>query len=55
MDVLRPTLIRLGGRVYRKTHIQEQTNQNEEDDHFYAGITFIYRVQSLGSDKKKFK
>ncbi|NXI56783.1 ASCC1 protein, partial [Chloroceryle aenea] len=39
MDVLRPTLIRIEGRVYRKNLIQEQTFQHEEEgeDDFCAG------------------
>ncbi|XP_074010775.1 activating signal cointegrator 1 complex subunit 1 isoform X2 [Numenius arquata] len=38
MDVLRPTLIRIGGRVYRKNLIQEQAYQHEEEeDDFSAG------------------
>ncbi|XP_074965486.1 activating signal cointegrator 1 complex subunit 1 isoform X1 [Phalacrocorax aristotelis] len=38
MDVLRPTLIRIGGRVYRKNVIQEQACQHEEEeDDFCAG------------------
>lgn len=37
MDVLRPPLIRIGGRVYRKNLIQEQTFAREEEEDFYAG------------------
>lgn len=38
MEVLRPQLIRIGGRVYRKNPIQEQTYQHEdEDDDCYQG------------------
>uniref|UniRef100_A0A8C8EFA7 Activating signal cointegrator 1 complex subunit 1 n=1 Tax=Otus sunia TaxID=257818 RepID=A0A8C8EFA7_9STRI len=37
MDVLRPTLIRIGGRVYRKNLIQEQAYQHEEEEDFCAG------------------
>ncbi|XP_054060830.1 activating signal cointegrator 1 complex subunit 1 isoform X1 [Rissa tridactyla] len=38
MDVLRPTLIRIGGRVYRKNLIQEQAYQHEEEEEdFCAG------------------
>lgn len=38
MDVLRPTLIRIGGRVYRKNLIQEQARQHEEEEEdFCAG------------------
>ncbi|NXL86303.1 ASCC1 protein, partial [Alectura lathami] len=38
MDVLRPALIRIGGRVYRKNLVHEQAQQQqEEDDDFYAG------------------
>uniref|UniRef100_A0A8C9E496 Activating signal cointegrator 1 complex subunit 1 n=1 Tax=Phocoena sinus TaxID=42100 RepID=A0A8C9E496_PHOSS len=39
MEVLRPQLIRIGGRVYRKNPIQEQTYQHEdEDDDCYQGL-----------------
>lgn len=38
MEVLRPQLIRIGGRIYRKNPIQEQTYQHEEEDEdFYQG------------------
>lgn len=38
MDILRPTLIRIGGRVYRKNLVHEQVHQQEEEDEdFYAG------------------
>ncbi|XP_064285896.1 activating signal cointegrator 1 complex subunit 1 isoform X2 [Passer domesticus] len=38
MDVLRPPLVRIGGRVYRKNLIQEQAfPQQEEEESFYAG------------------
>ncbi|XP_065699391.1 activating signal cointegrator 1 complex subunit 1 isoform X1 [Patagioenas fasciata] len=37
MDVLRPTLIRIEGRVYRKNLIQEQPYQHEEEQDFFAG------------------
>uniref|UniRef100_A0A8D0GYZ1 Activating signal cointegrator 1 complex subunit 1 n=1 Tax=Sphenodon punctatus TaxID=8508 RepID=A0A8D0GYZ1_SPHPU len=37
MEVLRPTLIRIGGRVYRKNLIQEQSYQNAEEEDFCAG------------------
>ncbi|XP_040983091.1 activating signal cointegrator 1 complex subunit 1 isoform X1 [Aquila chrysaetos chrysaetos] len=37
MDILRPTLIRIGGRVYRKNLIQEQAYQHEEEEDFCAG------------------
>lgn len=38
MEVLRPQLLRIGGRVYRKNPIQEQTYQHEEeDDDYYQG------------------
>ncbi|XP_054687232.1 activating signal cointegrator 1 complex subunit 1 isoform X2 [Grus americana] len=37
MDVLRPTLIKIGGRVYRKNLIQEQAYQQEEEEDFCAG------------------
>ncbi|NXP37949.1 ASCC1 protein, partial [Leiothrix lutea] len=38
MDVLRPPLVRIGGRVYRKNLIQEQPfPQEEEEEDFYAG------------------
>ncbi|KAM9326479.1 activating signal cointegrator 1 complex subunit 1 [Gastrophryne carolinensis] len=35
MDVLRPSLISIGGRIYRKNTIREATYQNEEEDDFY--------------------
>ncbi|NXY08543.1 ASCC1 protein, partial [Pteruthius melanotis] len=37
MDVLRPPLIRIGGRVYRKNLIQEQSFPREEEGDFCAG------------------
>uniref|UniRef100_A0A670I967 Activating signal cointegrator 1 complex subunit 1 n=2 Tax=Podarcis muralis TaxID=64176 RepID=A0A670I967_PODMU len=37
MEILRPPLIRIGGRVYRKRHIREQPHQHEEEEDFYAG------------------
>ncbi|XP_029464890.1 activating signal cointegrator 1 complex subunit 1 isoform X2 [Rhinatrema bivittatum] len=40
MEVLRPTLITIGGRIYRKNVVQEQCYQNEEEEEegsFYAG------------------
>lgn len=37
MDVLRPPLVRIGGRVYRKNLIQEQALPHEEEEDFYAG------------------
>ena len=38
MEVLRPQLIKIGGRVYRKNPIQEQPYQHEEeDDDYYQG------------------
>uniref|UniRef100_A0A8C4WCN4 Activating signal cointegrator 1 complex subunit 1 n=1 Tax=Gopherus evgoodei TaxID=1825980 RepID=A0A8C4WCN4_9SAUR len=36
MEVLRPTLIRIGGRIYRKNNIRQQTYPNEEEDDFCA-------------------
>uniref|UniRef100_A0A8D0C6K8 Activating signal cointegrator 1 complex subunit 1 n=1 Tax=Salvator merianae TaxID=96440 RepID=A0A8D0C6K8_SALMN len=38
MEVLRPTLIRIGGRIYRKNHVREQAYQQEEEEDFYAGL-----------------
>ncbi|XP_009097093.1 activating signal cointegrator 1 complex subunit 1 [Serinus canaria] len=37
MDVLRPPLIRIGGRVYRKNLIREQPFPHEEEEDFCAG------------------
>ncbi|KAI6066645.1 Activating signal cointegrator 1 complex subunit 1 isoform X2 [Aix galericulata] len=39
MDVLRPTLIQIGGRIYRKNLVQEpaRPQEEEEDEGFYAG------------------
>uniref|UniRef100_A0A8C5Q454 Activating signal cointegrator 1 complex subunit 1 n=1 Tax=Leptobrachium leishanense TaxID=445787 RepID=A0A8C5Q454_9ANUR len=40
MEVLRPPLINIGGRIYRKNTIQETTYQNEEEeDEFYREPT----------------
>uniref|UniRef100_A0ACB8F8B4 Uncharacterized protein n=1 Tax=Sphaerodactylus townsendi TaxID=933632 RepID=A0ACB8F8B4_9SAUR len=36
---MRPTLIRIGGRIYRKNHIREKAHQpEEEDEEVYAGL-----------------
>ncbi|XP_068113876.1 activating signal cointegrator 1 complex subunit 1 isoform X2 [Hyperolius riggenbachi] len=35
MDVLRPTLVTIGGRVYRKNAVREATYQNEEEESFF--------------------
>lgn len=37
MEVLRPTLITVGGRIYRKNLVREATYQNEEEEDFYIG------------------
>ncbi|XP_061491277.1 activating signal cointegrator 1 complex subunit 1 [Rhineura floridana] len=37
MEVLRPTLIRIGGRVYRKNHNREQPHQHDEEEDFWEG------------------
>lgn len=38
MEVLRPQLVRIEGRNYRKNPIQEKTYQHEEEDEdFYRG------------------
>lgn len=34
MEVLRPTLINIHGRIYRKNHVKEQVHSNEEEDDF---------------------
>lgn len=36
MDVLRPSLININGRIYRKNITREQTYQNEEEDFDYS-------------------
>ncbi|XP_078055609.1 activating signal cointegrator 1 complex subunit 1 [Mustelus asterias] len=39
MEVLRPTLINIEGRIYRKNHVKEQVYQNEEEEDFtYSGV-----------------
>ncbi|XP_077206567.1 activating signal cointegrator 1 complex subunit 1 isoform X2 [Paroedura picta] len=38
MEVMRPTLIRIGGRIYRKHHIREKAHQHEEEEEFYADL-----------------
>ncbi|XP_018418417.1 PREDICTED: activating signal cointegrator 1 complex subunit 1 [Nanorana parkeri] len=35
MEVLRPTLIAIGGRIYRKNTVREATYQHEEEEDFY--------------------
>ncbi|XP_073723369.1 activating signal cointegrator 1 complex subunit 1 isoform X2 [Misgurnus anguillicaudatus] len=37
MDVLRPVLININGRIYRKNPVQEETYEEEEEDYSYAG------------------
>lgn len=37
MEVLRPTLITVGGRIYRKNPVREATYQNEEEEDYYIG------------------
>ncbi|KAJ7324217.1 hypothetical protein JRQ81_017237 [Phrynocephalus forsythii] len=34
MEVLRPTLIKIGGRIYRKNHVREQAHQHEDEEDF---------------------
>lgn len=38
MEVLRPVLIKIGGRIYRKNFIREQAHQHEEEEDFNPGI-----------------
>ncbi|KAM3835655.1 activating signal cointegrator 1 complex subunit 1 isoform 2-T2 [Vipera latastei] len=38
MEVLRPVLIRIDGRVYRKNFIQEPAHQQEEEEDFNTGL-----------------
>ncbi|KAM4702553.1 activating signal cointegrator 1 complex subunit 1 [Rhinophrynus dorsalis] len=35
MEVLRPVLINIGGRIYRKNTVREAPHRNEEEDDFY--------------------
>lgn len=39
MEILRPTLININGRVYRKNFVQEDNydDEEEEDDFSYVG------------------
>lgn len=37
MEILRPTLINIKGRVYRKNFVQEDNYEEEEDDFSYMG------------------
>lgn len=42
MEVMRPALIQIGGRIYRKNHIQEKAHLYEdEEEEFCAGIMLI--------------
>ncbi|KAB1270666.1 Activating signal cointegrator 1 complex subunit 1 [Camelus dromedarius] len=58
MEVLRPQLIRIGGRIYRKNPIQEQTYQHEEDDDDYYQVlkfeTASFVFMSEGTDEFEF-
>ncbi|XP_049710776.1 activating signal cointegrator 1 complex subunit 1 isoform X6 [Loxodonta africana] len=47
MDVLRPQLLRIEGRIYRKNPIQEQTCQHEEDDEDFYEDQKEYRSTML--------
>ncbi|XP_066477792.1 activating signal cointegrator 1 complex subunit 1 isoform X1 [Tiliqua scincoides] len=44
MEILRPTLVKIGRRLYRKNHIREQTYQNEEEEDFYSGSGTIMAI-----------
>lgn len=37
MEILRPTLINIKGRVYRKNFVQQDNYEEEEDDFSYTG------------------
>lgn len=37
MEILRPTLINIKGRVYRKNFVQQDNYEEEEDDFSYMG------------------
>lgn len=42
MEVMRPTLIRIGGRIYRKNPIREKAHPHEEEEEeFYPGKMLI--------------
>lgn len=34
MDILRPTLINIKGRIYRRNFVQEDNYEEEEEDNF---------------------
>ncbi|XP_067876549.1 activating signal cointegrator 1 complex subunit 1 isoform X1 [Heterodontus francisci] len=39
MEVLRPALVNIDGRIYRKNHVKEQVYLNEEEEDFtYSGV-----------------
>lgn len=42
MDVLRPVLVNINGRIYRKNPIQEEDYEEEEEDYSYSetGLCF---------------
>lgn len=42
MEILRPALINIHGRIYRKNAVQEESYEEEEDDYSYseAGMCF---------------
>lgn len=43
MEILRPALINIHGRIYRKNAVQEESYEEEEDDYSYseAGMCFL--------------
>lgn len=51
MEVLRPALININGRIYRKNPVQEESYEEEEEDDSYsgAGLWFLNRSTAMYS------
>ncbi|XP_072347557.1 activating signal cointegrator 1 complex subunit 1 [Scyliorhinus torazame] len=49
MEVLRPTLINIDGRIYRKNHVKEQVYLNEEEEDFTCSGVVDYMDEPCDS------
>lgn len=48
MEVLRPVLVNIKGRIYRKTAVKEECYDDEEDDYSYYGTGNVFIVVDFG-------
>lgn len=45
MEVLRPTLININGRIYRKNAVKEEDYEDEEEEAFsYSGPGYMFWI-----------